>query len=212
MIVKVKHDIVSDGELLAKTGDSGIVIRLIGSTKYHVKFDAPLGSKTEAILSIASCDVAEGGIKNLVSRIVSVDEIDMSNFELFKQECDEIKGFVDPVAAMMFSIQGAAISAYIARYKALLKYTGEKLESEVKKNYGVALNKALGTSADKRDAEARQDVTYQQKIDELASIRAASEIVNAAYDYCQNMYFLFKSVYEGERRSSNTNQLNEGRM
>jgi len=212
MIVKLKHDIVDGTELLARAGDAGIVVRLIGSTKYHVKFDQPLSAtKPEAILAMASVDVVDGGVKNLVSRIVSVDEIDLSNFELFKQECDEIKGFVDPVAAMMFSIQGAAISAYISRYKALLRYTGEKLESEVKKVYGSALSKALGTSADKRDAEARQDTTYQQKIDELASIRAAGEIVNAAYDYCQNMYFLFKSVYEGERRSSNTNQLNEGR-
>lgn len=206
MLVKFKQDIVSNGAVCANTGSTGIVSRLIGSTKLQVKLDEPLNPKvTELIVPMDSAEIIEGGVRNLVLNKISVTDINLDNYELFKRECDELKGYVDPFSALQYSIQGANIAAYISKYRALLAYTEENLEREVKFNYSKALSVAAGSSQDKRESAARQDVTYQQKLTDLADIKAAKLYVNAAYDYAMNMYYLFKDVYNAEKRSIGSN-------
>jgi len=200
MIVRMKRDIVDGGVTYAKAGDTGIVVRLVGGTKMHVKFDNPLAAP-EAVLSAENVEAVEGGVKNFVSRRISVDDIDLANYELFKQECDEIKSYVTPFEAMQLSAQASQIGAYISKYKALLYYTSTTLDKEVKHAYAVAMSAAQGSSQDKREAVARQDPSYQAKLDDLAAIRAAQIYIDDAYEFTKNMHFLYKEVYSGEIRT-----------
>jgi len=202
MLVKFKTDITHEGVLLAKAGSTGFVKRLVGSTKYHVAFDTPLNaSYSEAVVSMNQVEVIEGGLKHLVNRVIRLEDIDIGSYELFKQQCDEIKGVIDPVSAVQYAIQAATIAAYLSTYKSMLKYTEEKQDAELKKIYSIAISQASGSSQDKREAIAKQDPNYLQKLEELASIKAAQIYINSAYDYAINMYYLFKEVYSGEKRA-----------
>ena len=145
-------------------------------------------------------EVVEGGLKHLVNKIIKLDDIDIGSYELYKKQCEELKGVIDPISAIQYAIQGATIATYLSTYKAMLKYTEEKLDSEVKRAYAIAISQASGSSQDKRESVAKQDPNYLAKLDELSSIKAAQIYVNNAYDYAINMYYLFKEIYTNEKR------------
>lgn len=210
MQVIFKQDVTVSGTVCAKAGTVGIVRKLIGSSKLQVKFEQPLVPNIqEAIVMVDVVEVVGGGIRNLVLRRINVDDIDLANYELFKAECDEVKGYVDPIAAMEYSIQAANIGAGLSSYRALIDYNETELDREVKHAYAMALSSAEGSSQDKREAQAKQDTTYQTKLKELAEIRSAKLLVSTAYDYALNMYYLFKEVYRGERNSTTSSDPND---
>lgn len=200
MIVKFIQNVVDNtGRVLAMSGTTGTVLRLIGSTKYHVKFDTPVTADSECVVPMQAVEVMSGGLRGLVSRVITTDEIDLSNYEWFKSQCDESKGSMNYVEALQMAKQAATIATYIAGYKALLNYTEASQDKDVKTAFSKGRQSSMGSSQDKREDEARQTLDYQDAILKLAQTRSAQEIVNVAYDYCINMYYLFREVYKGEK-------------
>ena len=135
----------------------------------------------------------------LIIKRINVSEIDLTEYENFAAKC---KGQINIGAqnSLNLAIEAANVAAKLAEYKTLLSFTSAELEREAKLLYSKAFMNASkiepsATSDVKREAIARQDTTYIEKVTERSKINAMLDYVTECLDHVTKLHYIFKAAY-----------------
>lgn len=140
----------------------------------------------------------------IIIKQIDQTDIDLSDYEQFIAKSREPQN-LHFINALNMAIESITLSDKLAKYKTLLEYTLSELEADTKIAYSVAFLNAsninhTATSDLKREAVAKQDATYRQKLEELAKIKALLSYITNCYENVNKLHYVFKAIYMAETK------------
>ena len=229
MKVQFNQDIILDGNRkVAHALDTAEILSNDG-TNIHVKLDFPVLADVPEVVVDKTCvwttevksEAAMSLDANVHQRIdgrwppkpkttspveaqfrirtIGIKDIDLTEYQTFKQECQTLDGVTVPIAIAK-ALEAANISGKLMEYRALLLYTATELERQTKLQYAKAFGEAAGSNKETREANAKQDSAYQELLTRAAEVAALKQLVDDSYEHANKLHYFFKVVYQGESR------------